>query len=214
MKEQRQEFITENQTEWKEIGQACKQGREELGLSLAAMSRKLGTSTSRLRNFENGSPVSMAAHLESSYELVLELERTKGIKEEIHNEVEVYRDFINDTNLRDSFKSRLEGIVDIGKYDKDFECETEKRLLEEIEEDIEMEEYQEALANGAERPYGKISNEDLKSQIDKQKQLVDSVSDKVFKKVHKDTLNKLREEQIHRIIEREFPDLIHSSKHN
>jgi len=123
---------------------------------------------------------------------------------EIAEEIQVYKDFINDSNLRDSFKSYIEGIVDIGKYDKDFECKAEERLLEEIEEDIEMEEYQEALDNGAERSYGKLSIEKLKSLISKYRVLVSSEEDKTLRKIHKRTLRELQEEQIHRATTKKF----------
>src|SRR5690606_36572940 len=74
-------FIKENQNEWIEIGNELCDQRIELGITLAEMSRLLGTSTTRIRNFEKGMPVMMANGLKASYKLALEL--TKKRQEEM-----------------------------------------------------------------------------------------------------------------------------------
>ncbi|MBX9967229.1 helix-turn-helix transcriptional regulator [Priestia aryabhattai] len=70
-------FIKVNKKEWFELGQALKEERLELGISLTKMGQLLDTSPSRISNMENGKGVTMANHLRASYKLVLELERIK-----------------------------------------------------------------------------------------------------------------------------------------
>jgi transcriptional regulator with XRE-family HTH domain len=76
-------FAIVNKKEWFEIGQALKEKRLKLGISLNKMGKILKTSTSRISNLENGKGVMMADHLIASYKLVLELERIKQQEEEI-----------------------------------------------------------------------------------------------------------------------------------
>ncbi|EKN68051.1 helix-turn-helix transcriptional regulator [Schinkia azotoformans] len=61
-----------NHEDWKEIGQALKQEREEWGIGITKLAEMHGTSASRIRNFENGLPVQMSKHLEQCYKLGLE----------------------------------------------------------------------------------------------------------------------------------------------
>lgn len=72
-------FALVNKKEWEELGQAYKQGREEYGISLNKMASILGTSTSRLSNFEKGLPVQMSKHLQAAYDLALEVELLREI---------------------------------------------------------------------------------------------------------------------------------------
>ncbi|RIJ63788.1 helix-turn-helix domain-containing protein [Rummeliibacillus sp. POC4] len=76
-KQRKDRFKLVNKKEWLEIGQALKNERLELGISLNKMGRILNTSTSRISNLENGRPVMMADNLRASYKLALELERMK-----------------------------------------------------------------------------------------------------------------------------------------
>ncbi|SNS86542.1 hypothetical protein SAMN05444672_10328 [Bacillus sp. OK838] len=82
----KERFALVNKKEWFEIGQALKEKRLELGISLTKMGQILKTSTSRILNLENGKGVMMADHLIASYKLVLELERIKQLEDE--NEVD------------------------------------------------------------------------------------------------------------------------------
>lgn len=66
------DFIKENQSEWKAIGNDLRVRREKLGISIKELSEITGTSETRLRSFEKGEPISMAKHLQKVYELVFE----------------------------------------------------------------------------------------------------------------------------------------------
>lgn len=81
-RKRKKRFVIANKKEWFEIGQALKEERLRLEISLAKMGQILKTSTSRISNLENGNGVMMADHLRASYRLVLELERIKQQEKE------------------------------------------------------------------------------------------------------------------------------------
>jgi len=82
-KRRKERFAIVNKKEWFEIGQALKEKRLELEISLTKMGRILKTSTSRISNLENGKGVMMADHLIASYKIALELERIQRQEKEI-----------------------------------------------------------------------------------------------------------------------------------
>lgn len=91
-RKRKERFAIVNKKEWFEIGQALKEKRLELGISLTKMGQILRTSASRISNLENGKAVMMADHLRASYELALELERInqqEKEKEVAHKETSV-----------------------------------------------------------------------------------------------------------------------------
>ncbi|MGP7815531.1 helix-turn-helix domain-containing protein [Niallia sp. 01092] len=61
-----------NKLDWFKRGQELKQQRESLGLSLTKLAQMIGTSPSRISNFEQGEPVMMSNQLAQSYKLALE----------------------------------------------------------------------------------------------------------------------------------------------
>jgi hypothetical protein len=115
-------------------------------------------------------------------------------------ELEVYRDFISEKGLRDKFKLYLEGLVEIGTIDKEIDTSAEESLLEEIEEEIEMDEYAEELENGRGREYSELSHDKLNTSILQFKELVTQEQGKYARKIYKRILNELLEEQIHRAV--------------
>jgi len=68
----REEFIHENYQEWRNEGIKYRHKREELGLSLRKVGELLGTSSTRIRNFEVGEPVSQVKQLKASYDLLFD----------------------------------------------------------------------------------------------------------------------------------------------
>ncbi|MGP7815532.1 helix-turn-helix domain-containing protein [Niallia sp. 01092] len=76
----KQQFILDNTKEWTQRGQRLKERREKLQISLTSLSKMLGTSTSRIRKFENGEPVTLSKSLESSYQMALEMHELKQPK--------------------------------------------------------------------------------------------------------------------------------------
>jgi transcriptional regulator with XRE-family HTH domain len=79
MTNQNNEFIKENQNEWKEIGQMFKSQREELGLSKAKASGMVGCASSTLTKFEEGQPVKSSKMIERSYSMALKLKKMEPI---------------------------------------------------------------------------------------------------------------------------------------
>ncbi|WP_394531824.1 hypothetical protein C1N83_00200 [Priestia aryabhattai] len=79
--QRKKRFVKVNKKEWFELGQALKEERLKLGISLTKMGQILDTSPSRISNMENGKGVTMANHLRASYKLLLELERIKKARE-------------------------------------------------------------------------------------------------------------------------------------
>jgi transcriptional regulator with XRE-family HTH domain len=81
----RSRFIAHRVKKWKEVGADFRSAGENMALSLAEVSRRMGTSATRLRNFENGAPVLDAKLIEQSYLNFLDLhahERKKAVNEE------------------------------------------------------------------------------------------------------------------------------------
>ncbi|MBD1379076.1 helix-turn-helix domain-containing protein [Metabacillus arenae] len=74
---EKEQFIEENKEEWLKIGSELQNKRLELGISVSQLSKLLGTSDTRIRNFESGEPVMMSNHLISTYKLALELTKMK-----------------------------------------------------------------------------------------------------------------------------------------
>jgi transcriptional regulator with XRE-family HTH domain len=70
---EREQFIQENQAEWEAKGIQYRDRRIDLGITLREMSIKMGTSSTRIRNFEKGLPVIMPNAIEQSYKMALEL---------------------------------------------------------------------------------------------------------------------------------------------
>jgi transcriptional regulator with XRE-family HTH domain len=82
IRKRKERFVVINKKEWFELGQALKEERLELGISLTKMGQILKTSSTRISNLENGKGVMMADHLIASYKLVLELKRKQQKEEE------------------------------------------------------------------------------------------------------------------------------------
>jgi|GEM_PF-5856705 len=68
----KERFKLANKLDWYKRGQELKQKRTELGLSLTKLAQMIGTSPSRITNFEQGEAVLMANQLAQSYKLALE----------------------------------------------------------------------------------------------------------------------------------------------
>lgn len=109
--ETRARYVQVNHDDWKEIGQDLKQQREELGLGITKLAEMLGTSASRIRNFEQGLPVQMSKHLEQCYKLALDREKTdykfrdeRYEKERLEN---ILFGFIGNYNLNKLFEQYL-----------------------------------------------------------------------------------------------------------
>lgn len=142
-KEVRKERYTAlNQNEWAVKGENLKDKRIQLGISLAEMSRKMGTAASRIRNFENGEGVMMAKSLEVFYETILELE-------EKEQRLRVYETTINnDPLVSDEFMSALKCTIEL-EQEMNFNITWEEIILNEMislsdmdddDDDEEMEE--------------------------------------------------------------------------
>ncbi|MEX3710884.1 helix-turn-helix transcriptional regulator [Cytobacillus horneckiae] len=67
-----------NRKDWYQLGQTYKKKRENNDISLTQMARTLGTSPSRLKNFEEGKPVLMSSHLQAVYDLALEVQKLRS----------------------------------------------------------------------------------------------------------------------------------------
>ncbi|MFK9119115.1 helix-turn-helix domain-containing protein [Peribacillus frigoritolerans] len=134
----RDAFIKENQTEWVSIGAELKSKRLYLGLSLAEMSRRLGTSTTRIRKFESGKPVYMAGSLEQCYKMALRLEdsnarlnvyemsiaandRTSDFMEGLKSDIELHEELGHSTFWEQKILDELieEERIISGNYDHD-----------------------------------------------------------------------------------------------
>lgn len=96
------EFIAENQTEWKEIGQFFKGKREKRNMTKAAMARNIGISPSTLTNFEEGEPVQSAKLIQRAYSMALKL-RELTAKEE--------KEFISPSSWTDEEKISFPQIL-------------------------------------------------------------------------------------------------------
>ncbi|MDX8045448.1 helix-turn-helix transcriptional regulator [Gracilibacillus sp. S3-1-1] len=71
--EQRKEqFLIDNYVKWNEEGQYFRKKRNQLGLTLNRAAELLGTSSTRIRKFEIGEPISMANHLKKTYSLLID----------------------------------------------------------------------------------------------------------------------------------------------
>jgi transcriptional regulator with XRE-family HTH domain len=70
---EREQYIQENQAEWEAKGIQYRDRRIDQGITLRQMAIKMGTSSTRIRNFEKGLPVIMPNAIEQSYKMALEL---------------------------------------------------------------------------------------------------------------------------------------------
>lgn len=86
----RELFLQENQKEWFDRGQVFKQIREDNGLPLNMVAKRLGISPGRLKRFENGVPVESAKLIESAYTLFLELRDLRFVIKDFVREVGEY----------------------------------------------------------------------------------------------------------------------------
>lgn len=68
----RKEWIRENTLNWLKNGESLRVRREEHGMSLREVGDLLGTSPTRIRKLEIGSPVSMAKQLTKCYNLLFD----------------------------------------------------------------------------------------------------------------------------------------------
>lgn len=68
----KKQYIKQNTLKWLEKGELLRQRREKHNMSMRKVGELLGTSASRIRNIENGSPVYMADHLTKCYNLLFD----------------------------------------------------------------------------------------------------------------------------------------------
>ncbi|MEC1772810.1 helix-turn-helix domain-containing protein [Schinkia azotoformans] len=127
----RARYVQVNHENWKEIGQSLKQQREELGLGITKLAEMLGTSASRIRNFESGKPVQMASHLEQCYKLAIENYKN-SISQQVQNDRKILQIYEDDFDqLKEKFyefryesersNNILDGFVVKYKLEKLFE---------------------------------------------------------------------------------------------
>jgi len=74
----KERFKLANKLDWHKRGQELKLKRESIGLSLTKLAQMIGTSPSRIANFEQGEAVMMSNQLVQSYKLALEHYELKG----------------------------------------------------------------------------------------------------------------------------------------
>ncbi|MEC1726946.1 helix-turn-helix transcriptional regulator [Schinkia azotoformans] len=116
--ETRTRYVQVNHEDWKEIGQSLKQEREKLGLGITKLAEMLGTSASRIRNFENGLPVQMSKHLEQCYKLAIESYKNSN-SQQIQNDRKILQIYEDDF---DQFKEKF--------YEFRYESERSNNILD------------------------------------------------------------------------------------
>ncbi|MED4354469.1 hypothetical protein P9265_19520 [Schinkia azotoformans] len=116
--ETRARYVQVNHEEWKEIGQDLKQQREELNLGITKLAEMLGTSASRIRNFEQGLPITMSKHLEQCYKLALENYKN-SLSQQVQKDRKVLQIYEDDF---DQFKEKF--------YEFQYELERTNNVLD------------------------------------------------------------------------------------
>lgn len=151
------EYIKDNEKQWKRIGSKLKKRREALGITLKDMSGRLGCSSSKLRNFENGRPVMVAEMLEKFYTYTLDVEEAnrKVTKENImwaetlkDDELKEFYNFlwlyITETDLYDMYRyTRDDQISSYPFLDKEISSKFYTLLCDAIEEDNDLSKFEE-----------------------------------------------------------------------
>ena len=151
-KEIRKERYTAlNQNEWAIKGENLRDKRIKLGISLAEMSRRMGTATSRIRNFENGDGVMMAKSLEAFYKTILELEEKEKSYNSVLAKLTVYENTIlGDPEVADEFINALKCTIEL-EQEMDYNTVWEEIILNEVismsdmDDDLEDEEFEERV---------------------------------------------------------------------
>lgn len=105
-RKRKDEYIQSNYLKWNDEGMVYRQKRKELGLSLRDISERLGTSTTRIRNFEVGEPVSQAEHLKASYNLLFDYIELQSFVIEFKDNVSRSTDILFD-NMLTTYKKRI-----------------------------------------------------------------------------------------------------------
>lgn len=105
--ETRTRYVQVNHSDWKEIG-----------LGITKLADMLGTSASRIRNFENGLPVQMSKHLVQCYKLAIESYKNSN-SQQIQNDRKILQIYEDDF---DQFKEKF--------YEFRYESERSNNILD------------------------------------------------------------------------------------